>query len=247
VGALVAVGAAATVTSPTGSVWRDLALSVLSGGIVGGALVLVEGLLSEAAAQRAEVAALLAQLSITENLSGIDLRGRDLSDLYLPGRSLVAGQLEGIRLDRAKLYYGNFRHALLRAASLRGADLSGSTLAHADLTGTDLTGAVLRDVDLSHANLTGANLTGVDLAGARIQSATLVGARLDGATLANCYLQGSDLTGASLTATILTGNEYDAMTSWPAEFVPPPSSAVTQAPIAEMKLDRYLAWRAGGS
>lgn len=92
-GALVAVGTVMALASGATSVWRDLGLAVLSGGVVGGALVTVESMLSGAAEQRAEHTALLAQLATTTDLNGIDLAGRQLPDLYLPGRALVAANL----------------------------------------------------------------------------------------------------------------------------------------------------------
>jgi uncharacterized protein YjbI with pentapeptide repeats len=247
VGALVAVGTVVTIVTPSSSVWRELGLAILSGAIVGGTLVLVETLLSDAAAERAEHASLLAQLSTTIDLNGIDLRARDLTGLYLPDRSVVAGQLANVRLDNARLFYGNYRHAIFTGASMRGSDFGGASLAFADLTDADLAGASLCDVDLSHAVLSGADLSDVDLTGARIQHTNFGTARLDGARFVNCYLQGSDLSNASLVGATFEKIEYDERTLWPAQFVPPPSVAVSQPPISQMKLDRYLEWRASRS
>lgn len=224
--------------------WRELGLAAVSGGVVGGALVSVESILAGAAESRSKHEALLAQLSTTTDLNGIDLSGQNLGSVYLPGRALVAAQMENVMLDGAKLLFGDLRHANLRGASLREADLSGSTLAFADLRDADLRSAVLRDVDLRDAKLDGADLRGAVLANGRLERSTLHDSRLDGTHVVNSCLQGARLERASVELALMDMNEYDLATQWPEGYVPALSTTVRQEPIAQMDLPTYLASRA---
>jgi uncharacterized protein YjbI with pentapeptide repeats len=99
---------------------------------------------------------------ILANLTGVDMRGADASDLRMsadrsqrelrpPRSELPNGKLSGVRFARADL-----REAVFAFADLAGADLSDSDLRRANLSRADLTGAIL----------TGANLAGADLDGA---------------------------------------------------------------------------------
>lgn len=243
VGALVGTGTVVALAANGGSVWRDLGLAVLSGGLVGGALVTVEGLLASAADKRAEFDALLSQLSTTIDLNGIDLADRDLSGIYLPGRAVVAARLSRVVLDDAKLYFCDLRHAAMVGASLRGADLSGSTLAFADLSGADLRSAVLYDVDLSDARLDDANLSGAVLVDARLQRTSFRNAHLTGTAISGSYLEGADFRSPSLEGARVEGNQHDGMTMWPDNYAVPVNTIVTQEAISQMSLAAYLAWR----
>lgn len=247
VGALVSVGTAASVASDGGTLWRELGLALLSGGIVGGALVAVESSLARAAAEQGERAAFLQQLTTTGDLNGIDLADQRLAGIYLPGRAMVAARMRGTDLRGAMLVFGDLRHADLRDAVLDGIDLRGATLAFARAPGVVLTDARLDDADLSDADLTGARLADTSLAEARLQRTNLVGADLSGARLARCYLEGADLTGASLDGITIEDVQYDSTTRWPDGFTPPPSTTVVQDPIADMDLAVYLASRAARS
>lgn len=238
-----AVGTTASVASDGGSLWRELGLALLSGGIVGGALVAVESSLARAAAEQGERTAFLQQLTTTGDLNGIDLADQRLAGVYLPGRAMVAARMRGTDLRGAMAVFGDLRHADLRDALLDGIDLRGSTIAFARAPGVRLADARLDDADLSDADLTGASLAGASLVEARLQRTTLLGADLSGARLARCYLEGADLTGASLDGTTIEEVQYDANTRWPDGFTPPPSTAVVQDPIADMDLAEYLAAR----
>ncbi len=99
VAALVAAGIVIAAVAAADSLWRELGLALLSGGVVGGALTAVEYVLAGAADARSDHNALLAQLSSTIDLNGIDLSGRDLRRLYLPGRAAVAARCTGTLLD----------------------------------------------------------------------------------------------------------------------------------------------------
>ena len=111
VGALIAAGTALALMGGRDSTWGDLGLAVVSGGIVGGALVLVESVLAGAADERSAEAALHLQLTSATQLNGIDLSDRELTGYYLPGKDLVAARLCRARLSRSRLYYADLRYA----------------------------------------------------------------------------------------------------------------------------------------
>ncbi len=92
--------------------------------------VLANGDAGESAKQNATAVVQRLDAHATLELTGIDLRGNDLSALDL------------------------------RGANLRGADLSGQRLVGKDFTGADLTGAKLTGVRMFGGDLTGAKLTG---------------------------------------------------------------------------------------
>ena len=107
------------------------------------------------------------------DLSGSDLRGRQLV-----GASLVGSDLRDADLSRSRLRYADLSGAHLSGARLQGADLSGARLRGARLYGVDLSetrlaGADLRDTDMSHMDIDLAleflDLTGVLLEGARFK------------------------------------------------------------------------------
>lgn len=245
VGALVAVGTVISLGAGTGSVGRDLGLAILSGGIVGGALVTVESLLASAADARSSAASLRTMLSTTSDLNGIDLAEEQLTDLYLPGRALVAAQLCDTNLRGSKLPFSDLRYAQLVGADLRDTDLRGSTLVGADLTGAKLQGALLDDADLSEAILDGADMSGASMIDARAQRTRFGSADLTGARIENVYLEGADLSCVKGRFGLAGAVQYDDATRWPASFEPPTSVQVTQEPISQMDLAAYLKYRLG--
>ncbi len=99
----------------------------------------------------------------------LDLRGRKLGALFLPGGRLTRMDLRGADLRGASLAGARFEDSLLHYADLRGADLRGADLRRADLRRTDLRGCQLQ----------GARLEGVDLRGSRLEGARLDGFRCD--------------------------------------------------------------------
>lgn len=81
----------------------------------------------------------------------------------------------------------NLRGALLTGADLEGADLTGANLSHADLMAANLHRACLKNADLTNANLMEANLKDANLAGARLEQAILYRADLKGTEcVCNC-------------------------------------------------------------
>ena len=119
----------------------------------------------ELAAERRQ---LIVELGVRRDLTGIDLRGRDLSTVALRNRTLT----------RALLNAANMRNTDLTGANLRGALLVGTKLTDATLNGADLRGA-----NLSQARLPGADLREADLRGTRgLETANLDGAVADATT-----------------------------------------------------------------
>lgn len=189
------------------------------------------------------------------DLSGANLINADLADALLASADLTGAHLEfttliGADLTEASLTSANLSEADLREANLTDAHLSSANLTKADLTkanlkdarmpAANLTKAVLVDADLrgtflAEANLTGAflhdaNLTGTQFGAANLSGASLHGANLTGAWLAQANLTGAFLYGADLSETDLTGTSlraiiYGSTTTWPTDFIPPPSAA----------------------
>ena len=94
------------------------------------------------------------------DLSGLSLRGVDLSDASLAGADLRFSDLTGSRLQRADL-----SGADLREAHLGNADLTDCDLSEADLRGAWLVGALLEGCDAYRANLQGAIISPLALHG----------------------------------------------------------------------------------
>lgn len=233
-----------TLISGDGDVVRALGLAVVSGAIIGGVFVTVESLLTAAANERSSHESLVTLLTTTIDLNGIDLAGRSLRSIYLPGRALVAAQLEELDVAGGKLYYSDLRYARLARADLRGTDLSGSTLAGADLAGARPQDAIMIDADLTGANLNGADLTGAVLENAVLTRADLRRTELRRGTIRACHLMGTNFESAHLEEALLEGNQYDAETTWPIGFHPPATEDVEQAPVSNLDLATYLAVRA---
>lgn len=127
------------------------------------------------------------------DLSGADLRRRDLTD--------------------AKLRGANLTRAVLHRANLRNADLSGATLAEANLNAADLTLAKFTDAKLAGAQLYAVrgsrpDFSRAELSGARLGDLELRQASFTGATLVKVDLGGARLNDADLSSTVLTGSYF---------------------------------------
>jgi len=165
------------------------------------------------------------------DLTGLNFRGRNLSDADFTGAILTGCKFIGARLDHAVFFGADLQGADLSEASMRRADLRASCLRGADLTGADLFEADLREgaiaaVDkgrglrlLEHANkvaeaqgatLAGANLERSKLSGivavrADFSDAILKDAKLVRANLKQCDMSGANLQGADLSGADLSG------------------------------------------
>ena len=92
---------------------------------------------------------------------GVQLAGRDLSEIDMRGANLSRANLSGATLTRA-----NLNDANLAGANLSGANLSGATLARARLTGATLTDAKLAGAALVGAVWTDGRICAQDSIGA---------------------------------------------------------------------------------
>lgn len=165
------------------------------------------------------------------DLTGLDLRGRNLCDADLTGAILFECQLRGARLDHANLFGADLQCADLFEASLRRADLRGACLRNANLTGADLFEADLREgvvaaadrregfrrleaaqrpgqaqgAILAGANLERSRLGGILAVKADFSDAILKDAKLVRANLKQANLSGANLSGADLSGCELAG------------------------------------------
>jgi uncharacterized protein YjbI with pentapeptide repeats len=174
----------------------DLGVALLTGALIAFAVlalqVLVELRSQNEGIQRqreADQQALLLLLGRQQNLSGVDLHGKNLKDAYLVSKVMRGAKLAG--------------------ANLEGTSLEGATLVEASLGGANLDNALLQNADLRNADLTGASLVGAKLADARLDAASLSPAKgkvtnLSGADLSNAFVR-ADLRRANLTGATLVG------------------------------------------
>ena len=121
------------------------------------------------AISRQQAAELAVGRHFTGDLRGLDVRGRDLTDLRATGALL--------------------RDADFREAQLARADFSGANLSISKFQQADLRQASFRDADVEGCDFSGANLVGADFRGASIFGATFIdeaaglAARIDASTL----------------------------------------------------------------
>jgi uncharacterized protein YjbI with pentapeptide repeats len=165
------------------------------------------------------------------DLSGLNFRGRNLSDADFTGALLHGCKFANARLDHAVFFGADMQEADLSETSLRRADLRGACLRGADLTGADLFEADLREgsiaaVDrgrglrllehttrvseaqgatLAGANLERSKLSGVIAVRADFTDAILKDAKLVRANLKQASMSGANLAGADLSGADLSG------------------------------------------
>ncbi|WP_269716519.1 pentapeptide repeat-containing protein [Caulobacter sp. NIBR2454] len=167
------------------------------------------------------------------DLSGLDMRGRNLCDADFSGAIMHQCKMAGARLDNAVLFGADLTEVDLVEASLRRADLRGACLRAANLTGADLFEADLREGAIAAAdrkegykvmehtlrtgaaqalstNLVGANLERSRLSGimaikADFTDAVLKDAKLVRANLKQASMSGCNLAGADLSGADLRG------------------------------------------
>ncbi len=209
---------------------REVGGALLSGAVIGGALLWFEERLEArrdakdltlAAQQerRDEQTALLQQLSAQTDLSDIQMPWYDLHNAFLNKKNLRGAFLRGADLRNSSITSSDLSSAFLDDAILTNTRLIGS-----DLTGTILTGANLRGAKLISTDLTRADLTGADLTGCSLRHADLSEAKLEGATFAGATLDAANLSTAELAGAKLEGVTYSDETTWPPDFEPPPSA-----------------------
>lgn len=165
------------------------------------------------------------------DLSGLDFRGRNLTDADFTGCLLADADLTGARLDHSNFFGADMQGAILVDASLRRADLRGVCLRGANLCGADLFEADLREGTIAAADkrhglrfleheariteargaiLAGANLQRSKLSGvvairADFSDAVMKDVKLVRANLKQATMTGADLSGADLSGADLEG------------------------------------------
>ena len=146
------------------------------------------------------------------NLSGMDMRQLDLSDIDFRGASMYRARADEADLSDAMLSGAdtNLRHASFCRADAARAQFGEAQLEEAKLCGATLTqacfaNAVAPKADFGKADLSDARLKGAKLAGASFVDAVAPRADFSFADLSLCDLKGADLNGAEMRATILKG------------------------------------------
>jgi len=165
------------------------------------------------------------------DLTGLNFRGRNLSDADFTGAVLNGAKFTGARLDNAVFFGADLQEADLTEASMRRCDLRGACLRGADLSGADLFEADLREgsiaavdrvkglrllehatrvAEIHGATLIGANLerskmSGVVAIRADFTDAVLKDAKLVRANLKQATMTGANLAGADLSGADLSG------------------------------------------
>lgn len=125
------------------------------------------------------------------DLSMLEISGKLLSGLYLPGANLEKLIISDSDLTGSNLYAANLRQVVGAGAIMRGVIATGSVLTDAVFPGADFSGArligctfinsVLTDVIVDRdTNLAGARFIGTHLGGTDIESANTVGATFRG-------------------------------------------------------------------
>jgi uncharacterized protein YjbI with pentapeptide repeats len=162
--------------------------------------------------RRADKQQLQFTLSMTPDLTGIDLRNRDLAGFYLRRKTLSSAILSGARLDNARLESVILDEARMLGVHGQRLHAAGTWKPSDSYTRdgtwdgtTSFAGAVLRGADLRESALSGADFRGADLRNAQLQGAVLVGADLAAANLHGADLRGADLHGAVLSGVDLRG------------------------------------------
>ena len=123
----------------------------------------------------------------------------DLSGVDLRRRNLAGADLSGANLEEAILHRADLREARLTGANLRNANLNKADLTFADLQGANLFGAMMFEADASRANFSGS-----DLRFALMGSIRLILARLDGAVLETTDLEAAQANDARFAGATMT-------------------------------------------
>lgn len=215
---------------------RELGMELLSGTIISFAIVYL-GIADTIQQKRAEENNRIQQERAEENnrrddliltlgthqeLPGIDIRRKDLSRTYLPGKNLSGANLAG---------------TILTEADLGGTNLRGAVFGEMNLKKTVFTRAILREAKFFRPDLRGADLRGANLIGANLTEAVLTGAKLGGANFTGANLTGAILFGVDFREVIglrsvinWQGSWYDQQTRWPSNFDPSAIPGLNRCP-----------------
>lgn len=163
VASLVLVAGVALLSSSSSRLLKDLGSAVISGSIVGLAVLLVETNADNRREEAAQLRNLQLMLSLEDDLQGINLEGRDVSRQYLAGKNLTDANLNDLVANRTSFNQSTLDFADLIGANLRNSSFVDSRLAGADLSGANLSCTVLRGtIFSSELQLEGASLGTVE-------------------------------------------------------------------------------------
>jgi len=98
-----------------------------------------------------------------DGLKGTDLRGANLTEIFLGSADLKDSLLISANLTAAKMSKANLQNCVLVNANLSGADLSGANFAGADFTGANFSQANFEGATIQGGNFTAADLAETDL------------------------------------------------------------------------------------
>lgn len=132
------------------------------------------------------------------NLSGVDFRGSDLSDIRMYSQGLI--------LCHANLSKLNLSVFLFRGSNLSGANLNGARLFRANFTDANLSGAKLDRVMAPEATFIHTNLTSASLIKATLTEAWFTKANLTTANFRNA--NGVDFQEAIIKDTIMPDGSF---------------------------------------
>ena len=127
------------------------------------------------------------------NLSGVDLRGSDLSDIRMYSQGLILCHANLSKLDLSVFFF--------RGSNLSGANFNGARLLRADFTDANLSGAKFDRVMAPETGFFDANLTSASFIKATLTEARFYGANLTTANFRNA--KGVDFEEAIIKDTIM--------------------------------------------
>ncbi|NTW57021.1 MAG: pentapeptide repeat-containing protein [Chlorobiaceae bacterium] len=148
------------------------------------------------------------------NLKGADLHNADLTGTDLSQSNLGNADLKHARMDHAKLSDSNLMKADLEGAELRDADLERAILDHATCRKARLKGAIIKKADCRNTDFSEA-----ELAVTNLREAYLANANFEGSDLSDAYLWRANMSGAKMKGvkvspvTVLDTGKY-ATASW---------------------------------
>jgi uncharacterized protein YjbI with pentapeptide repeats len=166
------------------------------------------------------------------DLSGANLRGKDLSGMNLRGANFRGGDCQRINLTKA-----NLRYAQLYAINLNGSTLNNAILEKTDLRWADMSNVTAESTSFNGSNLSNANLNhgwlkqasfrfgvgqGLLLQNANLDSVDMMGTQLDFSNFEGAKLKNAHLRWASLFATKMAGTNLNGLrvsfATWPEIF-----------------------------
>src|SRR5436190_11717975 len=133
------------------------------------------------------------------DLTGLNFRGRNLSDADFTGAILDGAKFVKTRLDHAIFFGADMQNADFSDASMRRTDLRGACLRNADLTGADLFEADLREGVIAQPDrVRGLRIIEATKRAGEAQGAVLIGANLERSKMSGVVALKADFTDAIL-------------------------------------------------